>query len=291
MDFDKLTMLQGDCSEKLKELPNQCIDLIVTSPPYANQREGKYEGVPAEEYVAWFLPIARQLKRILKPSGSFFLNIKPHCEGGERLLYVADLIIALKREIGFSFIDEYCWYKSASPRRKSFRLKNAWEPVYHFALGKNFINHEAIKVKSNSTFANKRGTTSYDKRTGNVGGYHDIADQVPGFTDPDNILYFPTSLLVKDKFPHPAKFPRELVDFLIKGFCPDDGTVLDPFMGSGTVALSSLLLGRRCYGVELEPAFLEMTLERLRTYEPLLPDVTLEQIMLFDPADNVELRK
>ena len=257
-------MLQGDCAERLKEIPSQSVDLIVTSPPYADQRKGKYEGVPADKYVDWFLPIGHELKRVLKPTGSFMLNIKAHCDEGERNLYVMDLVLALKRQVGFNFVDEYCWYKSASPRRKSFRLKNAWEPVYHFALGKSFIDHDAIKVWSKSTFANKRGTTCYDKKSGNVGGYHDIADQAPGWTDPDNMLYFPTSLLVKDgEFPHPAKFPRELVEFLVKGFSPKDGVVLDPFMGSGMTALASLLQGRKCIGIEREEKFVKMAWDRV----------------------------
>lgn len=260
-------MLHGDCTQRLAEIPSQSVDLIVTSPPYAEQRKGKYEGVPADQYVEWFVPIGRELKRVLKPSGSFMLNIKAHCEDGERSLYVMDLVLALKRTVGFSYVDELVWYKSALPRRKSFRLKNSWEPVYHFSLGKNYINHDAIKVFSKSTFANKRGTASYDKKSGNVGGYHDIADQAPGFTDPDNVLYFPTSLLVKDgAYPHSAKFPRELVEFFVKGFCPPTGTILDPFMGSGTSALASLLHGRKCVGIEMEQKYVEMTWGRVKEF-------------------------
>lgn len=267
LDLSLLKMLQGDSREMLKGIPSASVDLIITSPPYADQRKGKYEGSDAEKYVEWFSLIASEIKRIMKPTASFMLNIKPHCEHGERLLYVNDLVASLKRQHGFSFVDEYCWYKSAAPRRKTFRLKNAWEPIFHFSLGKNYINHDAIKVRSNAVFANKRGSVCYDPKTGNVGGYHYIAKQVPGWTDPDNVLCFPTSLLVKDKFPHPAKFPRELVDFLIRGFCPPDGVVCDPFMGSGTTALAALALGRKCVGIDLNPFFVEMTLERLKSFE------------------------
>jgi site-specific DNA-methyltransferase (adenine-specific) len=277
-----LTLLHGDCAERLKEVKSQSVDLVVTSPPYAEQRKGKYDGVPADQYVEWFCPIGAEIRRILKPTGSFMLNIKAHCDDGERNLYVMDLVLALKRRVGLKFIDEYVWYKSALPRRKTFRLKNAWEPIYHFALDKSFIDHDAIKIFSKSTFANKRGTACYDPKSGNVGGYHHVADQAPGFTDPDNILYFPTSLLVKDKFPHPAKFPREMVEWLVKGFCPKEGTVLDPFMGSGMTALASLIQKRRCIGIEREEQYVEMTLERLRSYGQPEASVQPDREMIFD---------
>lgn len=269
LDPNLLELIEGDCGQRLSGIPNNSIDLIVTSPPYAEQRKGKYEGTPVSEYVNWFLPIAVELKRILKPSGSFFLNLKAHCEKQERSLYVMELVLKLRNEVGFKFVDEYVWYKSAAPRKKTFRLKNSWEPIYHFSLGKNFINHDAIKVESDCTFGNKRGYTTYNETTGNIGGYHDIADQKSGWTDPGNVLYFPTSLLVKDKFPHPAKFPRELVEFLIKGFCPENGTVCDPFVGSGMTALAALVLKRKCIAVEISSEYCKMVRKRIDTYTPV----------------------
>jgi len=262
-----LRILEGDCLDKLKGVSDSSVDLIVTSPPYADQRKGKYKGVSVLGYADWFLPIATELKRILKPTGSFFLNLKAHCEKKERSLYVMELVLKLRNEIGFNFVDEYVWYKSAAPRRKTFRLKNSWEPLYHFSLGINFINHEAIKRESNCVFANKKGHTEYNNVTGNIGGYHDIADQEVGWTDPDNVLYFPTALLVKDKFSHPAKFPRELVDFLIKGFCPSEGTVCDPFVGSGTTALAALILNKKCIAIDMEKKYCQMTIDRIANYQ------------------------
>lgn len=260
-------MIEGDCQKILRDIPSKSVDLIVTSPPYAERRKHKYHSIPASEYTGWFLQIGYELKRILKDEGSFFLNLKAHCDSGERELYVYELILDLTKKVGFTFVDEYVWYKSAAPRKKCNRLKDAWEPIWHFSLGKNYINHEAIKVYSKATFVNKRGNTSFNDVTGNIGGYHSIAEQAPGYTDPDNLLYYPTSLLVKDgSFVHPAKFPVELIDFLVRGFCPDGGTVLDPFMGSGITALAALRLGRKCVGIELSHEYCDMTLDRLKQY-------------------------
>ncbi len=166
------------------------------------------------------------------------------------------------------------WYKSAAPRKKTYRLKDAWEPVFHFGSGKDkfvnpFIDHEAIAVPSDAVFTKKTGWSGLNKTTGNIGGYHEIAKQTKGLTDPPNILYYPTALLVKDgNYEHPAKFPVEMIEFLVKGFSPKGGTVCDPFVGSGVTALASLLHDRRCIAMELEPKYCEMTKKRVADYTP-----------------------
>jgi site-specific DNA-methyltransferase (adenine-specific) len=81
------TLYNGDSAHLLSDIekfPNNCVNLIVTSPPYADKRKNSYQGVPSNKYVQWFLPITDQLKRILKEDGSFILNIKEHPSNGER---------------------------------------------------------------------------------------------------------------------------------------------------------------------------------------------------------------
>ena len=73
----------GDSKEKLKILSNNSVDLIVTSPPYADQRKSTYGGIHPDKYVEWFLPISKQLLRVLKPTGTFILNIKEKVVEGE----------------------------------------------------------------------------------------------------------------------------------------------------------------------------------------------------------------
>jgi DNA modification methylase len=165
------------------------------------------------------------------------------------------------------------WYKSANPRKWDHRLKNAWEPIYYFSkTHRPYINHDNILMRTESAFVNKRGIASYNELTGNLGGYHDIADQGSGMTIADNILYFPSALLTKDKYQHPAKFPIELAEFFVRGFCPPDGTVCDPFMGSGSTALAALRYDRKCIGIELEANYIEMARERMKS-----PNVSLKK--------------
>jgi site-specific DNA-methyltransferase (adenine-specific) len=93
-----LKLYQGDCAKELKKIADGSVDLIVTSPPYADQRKTIYGGVHPDKYVEWFLPISAELMRVLKPTGSFVLNIKERVVDGERHTYVMELIIAMKKQ-------------------------------------------------------------------------------------------------------------------------------------------------------------------------------------------------
>ena len=266
LDIGLLDVKRQDCLEGLKSIEDNSIDLVFTSPPYADQRKGKYDSIPVDEYVDWFVPIAVEIQRALKPSGSFFLNLSPHCEQGEKSTYVMELVIAIRDQAKLRYMDELVWYKSANPRKWDHRLKNAWEPIYQFAKERPYINHANIKIPTESAFVNKRGYSSYTSVTGNVGGYHEITDQGIGFTIPDNVLYFPSALLVKDKFEHPAKFPLELAEFFVRGFCPEGGTVLDPFMGSGTTGIACWLTNRNFIGIEQSEEYMRIAEARIGHY-------------------------
>ena len=82
------TIIQGDCEDQLAILPDRSVDLIFTSPPYANQRRTSSFDVGADQYVEWFMPKAGEFQRVLKPSGTFILNIKEGVVAGERHTYV-----------------------------------------------------------------------------------------------------------------------------------------------------------------------------------------------------------
>ena len=101
---------QGDCLEVLKGSPDSTFDLIVTSPPYADRRKHTYGGVPPEDYGEWFRPRSAQFLRVLKPTGTFILNIKEKVENGERHTFVIELILALRRQ-GWLWTEEFIWHK------------------------------------------------------------------------------------------------------------------------------------------------------------------------------------
>lgn len=94
----RTSLLHGDCAEKLKELPDNSVNLIFTSPPYADQRKNTYGGIHPDQYVDWFLPISKELLRVLHPEGTFVLNIKEKVVKGERSTYVMELIIEMRKQ-------------------------------------------------------------------------------------------------------------------------------------------------------------------------------------------------
>lgn len=100
----------GDCLEILTQFPDNRFDLIVTSPPYADSRTKTYGGIKPEEYVEWFLPRTQEFLRVLKPTGTFILNIKEKVVNGERHTYVLELILEMRKQ-GWLWTEEFIWHK------------------------------------------------------------------------------------------------------------------------------------------------------------------------------------
>jgi len=140
-------VLQGDALHVLQTLPDNVVDLIVTSPPYADQRAATYGGVKPDEYADWFLPIADQLLRVLKPEGSLILNIKERVVNGERHTYVLELIIKMRQQ-GWLWTEEYVWHKrNCYPGKWPNRFRDAWERCLHFTKQRKFAMYqEAVMV-------------------------------------------------------------------------------------------------------------------------------------------------
>lgn len=107
----------GDCEDILSTMPDSCIDLVFTSPPYADKRNyGTSQGsIPPDEYVDWFIPKAQQIFRVLKDDGSFILNISDKVVDNYQHLYVFELLLKLCKEVGFHLVRDYIWYNPATP--------------------------------------------------------------------------------------------------------------------------------------------------------------------------------
>src|SRR2546426_3779608 len=101
-------VIKGDSLSVLREMPANFVDLIVTSPPYADSRKKTYGGIHPDKYVEWFSPISAELKRVLKPNGTFILNIKEKVVGSERHTYVIELVLHLRRQ-GWLWTEEFIW--------------------------------------------------------------------------------------------------------------------------------------------------------------------------------------
>ena len=140
-------ILCGDAADVLIDLEENCVDLIITSPPYADQRKDTYGGIHADKYVEWFLPISAELFRVLKPTGTFVLNIKERVVNGERSTYVMELIMAMRKQ-GWLWTEEFIWHKrNCYPGKWPNRFRDAWERLLQFNKTKQFnMYQEAVMV-------------------------------------------------------------------------------------------------------------------------------------------------
>lgn len=253
------TLFHGDCRDVLPKLADASVNLIVTSPPYADSRQDTYGGIAPDKYVDWFLPIAAELKRVLTDDGSFILNIKERVVSGERHTYVLELILALRRQ-GWRWTEEYMWHKkNCAPGKWPNRFRDAWERCLHFTKQKRFkMNQEAVMVQTGDwakTRLKKLGGNDVVRFNSQVGsGFgKNIANWVGREKAyPTNVLHMATECGNKN---HSAAFPRELPTWFIKLFTAEGDTVLDPFMGSGTTCVAANELGRNYLGIELKDEY------------------------------------
>ena len=246
----------GDCLEIMKLMPDDYVDLIVTSPPYADARSHTYGGISPYEYVEWFCLRAEQMRRVLKPTGSFVLNIKEKAVDGERHTYVLDLILAMKREVGFRWVEEYIWHKTTSaPGKWKYRFRDAWERIIHFSKAKDFkMNQDAVKVPIGGWKDTRlKNMSDNDRERRNSATKSGIGRRIAAWEGKD--LVYPSNVIHKSPIAHntghSAAYPEWLPEFFIKLFTDEGDIVLDPFMGSGTTYRVSESLGRIPVGIEI----------------------------------------
>jgi len=261
-------IIEGDCKHTLHELPDDSVDLIVTSPPYADSRKRTYGGIHPDQYVQWFLPITAELKRVLKPDGTFILNIKEKVVNGERHTYVLELILAMKEQ-GWLWTEEFIWHKKNSyPGKWPNRFRDSWERCLQFNKQRHFqMYQDAVKVPIGSWADSRlKNLSDTDKRRdeSKVGsGFgKNISNWIGKETAyPTNVLHMATECANRG---HSAAFPIQLPEWFIKLFTEKGDLVLDPFMGSGTTAVAAVNLGRHYLGCELNSEYIERTYERIQ---------------------------
>ena len=264
---NQIDLYHGDSLLVLKSLPDNSVDLIVTSPPYSDQRKSTYGGIHPDKYVEWFLPISLELLRVLKPTGSFILNIKEKVYDGERHTYVIELILAMRKQ-GWLWTEEYMWHKRNSfPGKWPNRLRDAWERLLHFNKEKKFnMYQDSVKVPIgdwSKTRLKNLSDTDKTRDESKVGsGFGKKIENWVGkeMVLPDNVLYIATESGNKS---HSAAYPEGLPEWFIKLFTQEGDVVLDPFLGSGTTCKVALELGRNSIGIELNDEYYEQTKDRL----------------------------
>ncbi|SYZ71991.1 DNA methylase N-4/N-6 domain protein [Candidatus Zixiibacteriota bacterium] len=256
-------IINGDSRFELPKMPSDSIDLILTSPPYADSRRQTYGGIRPEKYVEWFLPIADELFRVLKPSGTFILNIKEKVVNGERHTYVLELILEMRKQ-GWLWTEEFIWHKkNCYPGKWPNRFRDAWERLLQFNKGKKFnMYQESVMVPTGDWATNRlRNLSDVDKRRDNARNGSGFGKNISHWLSrdkvyPSNVLHMATECSNRD---HSAVFPENLPEWFIKLFTKEGDTVLDPFMGSGTTLLVAQRLKRNSIGIEILPEYCEKT--------------------------------
>lgn len=252
-------IFQGDSKEVLQNLSDESIDLIFTSPPYADRRKQTYGGVKPEDYVEWFLPISKQLLRVLKPTGTFVLNIKEKAENGERSIYVLELILALRKQ-GWLWTEEFIWHKKNSyPGKWSNRFRDSWERLLQFNKSRKFnMYQDAVKIPVGDWARTRlKNLSEVDKIRDNAKNGSGFGKNVSNWLEretvyPTNVLHLSTECNNKN---HSAAFPDALPEWFIKLFTQETDTVLDPFAGSGTTLRVAQNLNRNSIGIEIVPEY------------------------------------
>lgn len=257
-----IRLFLGDAAKELKKIDSESVDLIVTSPPYADQRKQTYGGIQPDEYVEWFMPIAAELQRVLKPTGTFMLNIKERVVAGERHTYVLELILAMRRQ-GWLWTEEMIWHKkNCYPGKWPNRFRDSWERLLQFNKQKNFnMYQDAVMVPTGDWAKSRLKNLSDTDRTrdeSKVGsGFGKKIENWIGrsMAYPTNVMHMATECGNKN---HSAAFPEALPEWFINLFTREGDCVLDPFMGSGTTVIVAERMARNAIGVEILREYYDM---------------------------------
>ncbi|MDL2303835.1 site-specific DNA-methyltransferase [Bacteroides sp. OttesenSCG-928-D19] len=272
----------GDCKEVLRKLPDSSVDMIFTSPPYADQRKSTYGGIKPDEYVKWFMPITKELLRVLRPSGTFVLNIKEKVVEGERSTYVLELILEMRKQ-GWLWTEEFIWHKkNCYPGKWPNRFRDSWERLLQFNKEKRFNMYQEEVMVPVGDWAKSRlkNLSDTDKKRDESRVGSGFGKNISNWLNrdkayPTNVLHLATECANKE---HSAAFPEGLPEWFIKLFTKEGDVVLDPFMGSGTTNFVAQRMNRHSIGIEILPEYYNKVKSKI---EPV-------KLTLFEPNIDYE---
>lgn len=280
-------ILCGDSRSLLPGIPSECIDCIVTSPPYFKQRDYREqdqignEGDP-DAYIQNLLDVFQQCNRVLKPTGTFWLNLGDKYQNGQLLGLPWRVAIQLVQQ-GWLLRADIIWHKpNAMPHSVKNRPTVDHEYIFLFAkTGDYYYDADAIRephvtFSANSRmrggrnhFGKRKGTPEKGKNQGN-GNLHDGRwDQAfhPAGRNKRTVWSVP---LGKCREAHFAVFPEKLIEPCILAGSPPGGLVFDPFLGTGTVAAVAKSLSRAYLGIEINPEYVAMATRRVSSTQDAL---------------------
>ena len=282
----------GDALDLLQHLEDKSINLIVTSPPFALKRKKEYGNVDPDEYLDWFIPFAKEFRRVLRENGSFVLHIGGSWNAGipTKSLYNFELLVRLCREVGFHLAQDFYWLNPArlpSPAEwvnvRRIRVKDAVDQIWWLPKSPNpkADNRRVLKPYSKSMLELlEKGYKAKLRPSG-----HDISTKFRndrGGAIPPNLLiiantesnsYYLRACRAASVKPHPARYPLTLPEFFIRFLTEKDEVVLDPFAGSNVTGEAAERLSRHWIGFEISGEYLKGSKFRFEA-----PDVEMRKV-------------
>lgn len=256
MELNKIYL--GDSEELLKELPDEYVDLVVTSPPYDNLR--KYNGVGDTWNHEKFKKIASELERVLKPGGIIVWNVNDKTEGGSETGTSFRQALYFMDECGLRLNDTMIWLKSnPMPQVKQPRYNQVFEYMFVFSKG-------APKTFNPIMVPCKCAGQDYDSTCKNMGGENGRTKKhfkINKEKVDDNVWKF---AIAQNHSPNPAVYPIELPKRHILSWTNEGDIVLDPFIGSGTTAFAAMELGRNFIGFEMNEEYFNWANEKIEEF-------------------------
>lgn len=268
----------GDSLTLLRCIPSNSIDLVLTSPPFALQRQKEYGNLGQTEYVDWLLNFTAEVKRVIKDNGSFVLDLGGAYEKGRpvRSLYNFRVLLRLCDEQGWNLAEEFFWYNPAklpSPiewvNKRKMRAKDAVNTVWWLSKA-DFPKADITKVlteysermklllkKGDDYYSPKKRPSGHDIsegfKTDNGGAIPSNLLQIPNTESNSRYLRYCKAVGIKG---HPARFPQKLPEFFIKFLTDAGNTVLDIFAGSNTTGAAAESLNRKWIAFDNEHEYL-----------------------------------
>lgn len=234
---------QGDCLQVMKQIPDNSIDLVVTSPPYWKGFEYEAYFNSYAQYLRWSERWLKEVKRILKPNGNFFLNVINDSEVTTRAF---ELLNIATEDLMYKLHETIIWYRyNQQPANTDRQLTNQTEFVF-------LLRNTSAGIKLNKELPSEYLKYFKTKNIGNVW-------EIPFNSTKTDFGRKET----KSKWGH-SGFPEALSDICILLTTKESDVVLDCFLGSGTTCASAKKLNRNFIGIELSPDYCKIAEERIK---------------------------
>ncbi len=264
-NFSINTILHGDAVEMMKKIPDNSVDLVVTSPPYDTLRN--YTG----DLTFDLHETGVQIKRILKDGGIAAVVIQDQTKDFAKSLTSFRMIVDWVDNVGLRLFENVIYRKHGTEGAwwtKRFRVDHEYMPIFLKGARPQYFDKEPLKIPSKH--GGKVMTGSGNRRTDGT--------TTKTITRPINAMKCRGTvwdyLMAGDKDPlkrqHPAVFPDKIPYDFIQCFCPPDGVVLDPFGGCGSTAVAAKQLGRKYIVIDIAKEYCDLAEKRLATVSPSL---------------------